>query len=92
MEEGRIPAQNDEVRAKWQEMLIADPSTKNLLLATPVDPAFERVISAKGPVAGAGALNKSEAQMREVQAYQAKNGCSFELAWTAVSQEKPELF
>lgn len=92
VEEGRIPAQNEEVRAKWQDMLIADPSTKDLLLATPVDPAFDRVISAKGPVAGAGALNKSEAQMREVQAYQAKNGCSFELAWTAVSQEKPELF
>ena len=92
VEEGRIPAQNEEVRAKWQDMLIADPSTKDLLLATPVDPAFDRVISAKGPVAGAGALNKAEAQMREVQTYQAKNGCSFEMAWTAVSQEKPELF
>jgi len=90
--EGRIPAQNEEVRAKWEEMLVADPSTKGLLLASPVDPAFDRVISAQGPKIGAGALNKAEAQMKEVHEYQAKNKTSFEAAWTAVSQDKPELF
>lgn len=90
--QGRIPAQNREVRAKWVKMILTDPSAKELLFATPVNAAFDRYIDASGPSASGGGMDRAETQMRAVSAYQSKNKTSFEQAWTAVSLEKPELF
>lgn len=91
VEDGRIPAKDDEVRAKWVSTLKTDPSAIALLESLPKNPALQRVVQAKR-VNGQSAFAVEVEQQRQVDDYKAKNGCSFEQAWEAVRATKPELF
>jgi len=91
VEEGRIPAKDEEVKAKWVNTLKADPSAISLLNSIPVNPALSRVVNAKRDSNKQFATNQEE-QMRAVNEYKAQNGTSFEAAFNAVRYDKPELF
>jgi len=91
VQEGRIPAKDEEVKAKWVETLKADPSAVSLLDSIPVNPALDRVVNAKRDEAGLLDTN-SDAQMRAVNEYKAQNGTSFEEAFNAVRYDRPQLF
>jgi phage I-like protein len=91
VEEGRIPAKDEEVKAKWYNTIVADPSAVALLNSIPVNPALSRVVNAKREGAGQIETN-SEAQMRAVNEYKAQNGTTFEDAFNAVRYDKPQLF
>lgn len=45
--EGRIGT-SEEIRGKWKASLIANPENKELLMALPVNPAFQEAFKAKG--------------------------------------------
>jgi hypothetical protein len=90
-EDGRIPPKDEDVKAKWVDILNNDPSAIMALNALPVNPAFQRVVQAKRQEDGSIDTN-GEAQMRAAKEYQAKNGSSFEQAWDATRYERPQLF
>ena len=91
VEEGRIPAKDEEVKAKWVATLKADPSAVSLLDSIPANPALGRMVNAKRQDDGQIGTG-SEAQMRAAKEYQAKNSSTFEQAWNATRYDSPNLF
>jgi len=91
VEDGRIPPKDEDVKAKWVDILNSDPSNIMALNALPVSPVFQRVVQAKRHEDGSMDTN-GEAQMRAAKEYQAKNSSSFEQAWEATRYERPQLF
>lgn len=89
---GRIPGQDDKVKAKWVGLIKADPTNASLLPEP--NPALQQVVSAKGK---GGAENKTSGGAEHeflvsAKAYQTEHKVSEAFAFQKVAAKNPELY
>lgn len=96
VDEGRIAAKDEKVRARFVNLITEDAANAELLASLPKNPALATVVKGRRPDSsgGTGTVNASELvgkQNSEIAAYKAR-GLSYEQAYDAARSAKPELF
>jgi hypothetical protein len=87
IEAGRIPGQDDAVKAKWIGLIKADPT--NASLFPEPNPAFQKIVEAKGPKETKGVLVGTEHPfLAKAHEYQTTHKCSEAFAINAVAHTK----
>ena len=88
---GRIPGQDEKVKAKWVGLIKADPT--NASLFPEPNPALRTVVKAKGPKENAAAGDGNQHPfLAKVSEFQTEKKCTEAFAIEAIAHKDPKLY